>query len=546
MWGLLDHCIVIIDDLPAVYLKKGDTESKGKTEKEAEEFEEEIKAVIENAEGILKEHVSAPIPIMSKPPELVVPPEEFTTFISTRHRLSPLTVPQFNGDKSKFEDFWSLFSSLVDAGVEPTYVKMARLRQCLSGTALEAIRGLGVTTEEYEEAKEILMNKFGGERRKLQAYLDELEAMKNLSNDDVQTFEKFADLVRIAVVKLKAEGQDGELGGGALHKLLVKKLADRQVESYSRWLRENKEERSVLSLRDWLKEEVKIEVEAAEMVHGVEAKQERGAVYKKGERNFKPRTFFGSGTVTNQAGETKPPCSFCEGNHGVWYCKRFKDLSVNMRWEHAKENRLCFRCLGGNHSGKNCKRSRLCEIDGCKKNHHSLLHDPSRGTDSERSEMPREGAVTYANTVNRRQEAQRESFSLRSLPVWVKANGKKLKVNAILDDGSNETFLTEDVAGVLGIQEKYETVRVNVLNNEVETFQSIPMKVTIESVDGQFSKLIDVKTCPQKVTGNYRVEDCNQSKGKWTHLKECNFGKPAGDGLVDLLVLCGLCGAALL
>ena len=51
----------------------------------------------------------------------------------------------FGGEKSKFEDFWDMFLSLVDQGVEPTNIKMARLRQSLTGTALEAIRGLGVS-----------------------------------------------------------------------------------------------------------------------------------------------------------------------------------------------------------------------------------------------------------------------------------------------------------------------------------------------------------------------------------------------------------------
>ena len=82
-----------------------------------------------------------------------------------------------------------------------------------------------------------------------------------------------------------------------------------------------------------------------------------------------------------------------------------------------------------------------------------------------------------------------------------------MKVNAILDDASNETFLNEEVAGMLGIQEPFQTIKVHVLNNEIETFQSMPVNVTTESVDGQFRKSIDVKTCPRKVTESYKVED---------------------------------------
>ena len=80
----------------------------------------------------------------------------------------------------------------------------------------------------------------------------------------------------------------------------------------------------------------------------------------------------------------------------------------------------------------------------------------------------------------------------------MKANGRKVKINAILDDASNETFLNEEVAGVLGLQEPFQKVQVHVLNDTVETFQSMPLKIEIESVDGQFSKEISVKTCPQE------------------------------------------------
>ena len=66
--------------------------------------------------------------------------------------------------------------------------------------------------------------------------MDQLETMVPLKNSDIKGFEKFSDLVRVSVVKLQAEGKDSELGAGTFHSLLVKKLTDRQVESYSRWL----------------------------------------------------------------------------------------------------------------------------------------------------------------------------------------------------------------------------------------------------------------------------------------------------------------------
>ena len=69
---------------------------------------------------------------------------------------------------------------------------------------------------------------------------------------------------------------------------------------------------------------------------------------------------------------------------------------------------------------------------------------------------------------------------------------------------------------MLRIQEPFQTVKVHFLNNEIVAFQSMPVNVTIESVDGQFRKCYDVKTCPRKVTGSYKMEDYRESMKSWT------------------------------
>ena len=55
----------------------------------------------------------------------------------------------------------------------------------------------------------------------------------------------------------------------------------------------------------------------------------------------------------------------------------------------------------------------------------------------------------------------------------------------------------------------------------------MPLDVTTESPDGEFIKDIKVKTCPKRVTGNYKVENWKQSKDRWSHLKDCDFSEPA-------------------
>ena len=160
--------------LQEVYSRLGDNENKKAVAEGAEGLEKEVNNVIEKAEQVIKDILKEKHANASATKETLLqtpsPTLRAQLTCSPAHRqssssdhsgncnqgLKPLKVPVFSGEKSKFEDFWEMFLSLVDQGVEPTNIKMARLRQSLTGTALEAIRGLGVSDPQYKEAKKIL------------------------------------------------------------------------------------------------------------------------------------------------------------------------------------------------------------------------------------------------------------------------------------------------------------------------------------------------------------------------------------------------------
>lgn len=63
-------------------------------------------------------------------------------------------------------------------------------------------------------------------------------------------------------------------------------------------------------------------------------------------------------------------------------------------------------------------------------------------------------------------------------------NGKKIKVNAVLNNASTVSYVHEEVAGALGLSATYQKVSVNVVSKNVETFDSMPVSFTLESCDG--------------------------------------------------------------
>ncbi len=76
-------------------------------------------------------------------------------------------------------------------------------------------------------------------------------------------------------------------------------------------------------------------------------------------------------------------CAFCQQPHTIRTCEYFNYLQIGDRWHVAKKLGLCFRCLDNNrHLGKDCPRTRVRRIRGCRLLHHRL-HDQDR----RRSEM---------------------------------------------------------------------------------------------------------------------------------------------------------------
>ena len=130
----------------------------------------------------------------------------------------------------------------------------------------------------------------------------------------------------------------------------------------------------------------------------------------------------------------------------------------------------------------------------------------------------------------------KEVVSFRTVPVWLKSKGNKIKVNAVLDDASTISYVNEEVAGALGLSATYKKVSVNVLKANVETFYSMPASLTLESCDGNVKIPFQALTCPPRVTGTYKKVDWQRYQSRWPHLSVCKFPDPAADLMVDLLI----------
>ena len=229
----------------------------------------------------------------------------------------------------------------------------------------------------------------------------------------------------------------------------------------------------------------------------------------------------------------------CGADHRIWTCQAFKQKGISEKWEIAKRFHLCFCCLADGHSGKTCPRSRQCGQNGCKELHHRLLHRSSQEIESKSSDLNRTDSIelkasdqtsgkqiTSGSERNERWQqttmtannvTTTDFIALRTVPVILKNGDRSLEVNALLDDASTKTYVNADVAAELGLQGKTEKVTVNVLNGQVETFETRPVDIELESVAGDVKLEVTAYTAT-RVLGTMSAFDWSQYTQRWSHL----------------------------
>ena len=146
-------------------------------------------------------------------------------------------------------------------------------------------------------------------------HIDELENFKPIRVDHPKDQEKFADLLNIAVINLKEENRIEELGNGTCYRKLLKKMPERMITQYQRWVFDKEKKENVENLRSFVIQEAEFQMGAAKTI-GNKAKIDH--------------TYFGLSQQSNKVKYHKK-CVFCKLDHSLWDCVQFKQLDIRQR-----------------------------------------------------------------------------------------------------------------------------------------------------------------------------------------------------------------------
>jgi hypothetical protein len=134
-------------------------------------------------------------------------------------------LPKFKGDITNYRTFWDTFESAVHTNPELSKIdKFNYLNSLLEGRALRAVQGLTVSGDNYQEAIEILQQRFGKSQQIISAHMDEFMKIPACTVDKPSQLRYIYDKISVHVRGLASLGVNSKQYGSLLIPVIMAKL----------------------------------------------------------------------------------------------------------------------------------------------------------------------------------------------------------------------------------------------------------------------------------------------------------------------------------
>ncbi|XP_034195324.2 uncharacterized protein LOC117611487 [Osmia lignaria lignaria] len=473
-------------------------------------------------------------------------------------KLPRVELPKFSGDYTEWENFRDLFQSLVGSNdALPKVQKWHYLKLSLIGEASLLLKNVSTSAANYEAAWKLLTDRYANERALITAHLKMLFDSPPIGSAVLSDLKSLRDRSRAALTALKNMARPVEYWDDVLVFHFVRKL---DKESHREWELRMGEEELFPSLADWeafLNVRIRtLESLASSCGEGYSACKNKSAPIK---------------TVKAHLNASETKCVACGADHALFRCDVFRGQSVEQRLSLAREHHRCFNCLQKGHLPAACPSKRACSI--CKGKHHSLLHSERKGSKTSSVSKGRESTshadlesgqhsaqptyvadnnmedTTMSTSVNTHFGTSRHEKKVVLATAWIKVGtreGRQATLRALINPGSEATFIRENVANALRANRQHVQASVSGIGAGTSATVRASANVTIEPCHGK-GPVIPVRALILKRLTNYRSNSIDASS-KWIHLRGLEWADPLTNNKapVDLIIGADNYGAILL
>ena len=388
----------------------------------------------------------------------------------------------FSGDILEYPVFRSTFDELVHSAKLSDASKLVHLLRHTEGKAHDAIKACAFTDGGYEEARAILERRFGDKHAITHAFVRNIRHGKRVKTpDEILTL---ADDLAVCASTLRSLRTISEIESQDLILDVVQRLPSH---SYHRWVRravDFKEEKGYYPSFEVLVEFVqRLASQESDPVYGNIGKTTQQPIQQPSPQQRSSRVSHAAraspstpamppaASATPSTTRPATKCPLCAANHKLIVCNDFRALAPHARLDFVKHHSLCHICFYDNHATDQCKRPYVCSVEGCGLRHSKFVHLP----------LP----IVQANS-NTSVFSSSAGSAIGSFIPTVGVTVRGQVASAVLDSGSNATFVTRDFTAKLGLQGKRTSLNLSTLHgNRTSPTEVVDFIAT--SVDGKQS-----------------------------------------------------------
>jgi hypothetical protein len=188
---------------------------------------------------------------------------------------------------------------------------------------------------------------------------------------------------------------------------------------------------------------------------------------------------------------TPSQCTLCNDAHKLFKCDKFLKLQPRQRYNHVKQQGLCFNCLQTTVKGHTCSQQQ-CRI--CYKRHYSLLHIAkqhqvaiaNRLATNNSSLSPAQGSTgAEVKTYYTLKGKPRNHILQGTAIIEVRdKTGQYIPCRALLDSGSDQHFITERCVKRLRLSRTQTHTSIQGINNvNSATHHSVSLRLSSRHTD---------------------------------------------------------------
>lgn len=310
--------------------------------------------------------------------------------ISLSH-LPPINIPPFSGRCEEWESFRDRFSSLIIENKELSdFARIHFLTSSLNGRALESIRSIPITANNFQLAWNTLKSRFENKRRLIDVHVSAVCNLPSVSRESAFELSELRDKATRAITSLKNLNRSAE---EMLNDILVYQVSQKL---------------DPITRKAWkLKGGEDQRIPTYEELDRFLASRSR-ALEELAPPNVNKPSRASKVTSSSASAMNVISCPLCKASHFVNKCPQFVKKNPSQRFETITKANRCLNCLSAKHAVHACPSKYSCRT--CQKRHHSMLHvdlasssdsinakanDLSLHTNSKLSaEIPNSGSVT--------------------------------------------------------------------------------------------------------------------------------------------------------